>query len=79
VKKMPKGYYAIVPIGRDQLGVTYEAIRQLGVSEEFLSVGEELRGWHVAVGVYSTREAAEKMSLFLNRKGGFDARTYYEP
>jgi hypothetical protein len=79
VKKMPRGYYAIVPVDRDQIGVTFEAFQRLGIPEAQITFGSELRGWHVGVGVYSTRAAAESMSAFLNRKGGFDARTYYEP
>jgi hypothetical protein len=78
-KKMPKGYYAIVPIDRDQVGITFEALRKLNIAEEFINVGEELHGWHVAVGVYSNRQAAETMSQFLRRSGGFDSRTYYVP
>jgi hypothetical protein len=78
-KKMPKGYYAIVPINRDQVGITFEALRKLNIAEEFINVGEELHGWHVAVGVYNTRQAAETMSQYLRRNGGFDARTYYVP
>lgn len=79
VKKMPRGYYAIVPVDRDQIGVTFEAFQRLGIPEAQITFGNQLRGWHVGVGVYSTRSAAETMSQFLNRKGGFDARTYYEP
>jgi hypothetical protein len=79
VKKMPRGYYAIVPVDRDQIGVTFEAFQRLGIPEAQITFGNQLRGWHVGVGVYSTRSAAESMSQFLNRKGGFDARTYYEP
>ncbi len=79
VNKMPRGYYAIVPVDRDQVGVTFEAFQRLGIPEAQITLGSELRGWHVGVGVYSTRAAAESMSAFLNRKGGFDARTYYEP
>jgi hypothetical protein len=79
VKKMPRGYYAIVPVDRDQIGVTFESFQRLGIPEAQITFGSELRGWHVGVGVYSTRAAAESMSGFLHRKGGFDARTYYEP
>lgn len=79
VTKMPRGYYAIVPVARDQLGITFEAFRKLGVSEEFITVGQQLRGWHVAVGVYPDRSGAEKMSQYLRSKGGFDARAYFEP
>jgi hypothetical protein len=78
-KKMPKGYYAIVPINRDQVGITFEALRKLNIAEEFINVGEALHGWHVAVGVYDNRQAAETMSQFLRRNGGFDSRTYYVP
>jgi hypothetical protein len=74
---MPKGYYAIVPIGRDQMGATYDAIRQLGVPERYLNVGEQLNGWHVSVGVYPNRSGAEQMVNYLRSKGGFDARSYY--
>lgn len=77
-KRMPRGYYAIVPIDRDQVGVTYEAMKRLGITEDFILVGQELNGWHVAIGVYNNRTAADKMSDFLRRKGGFDARAYFQ-
>ncbi|MBE9028412.1 hypothetical protein IQ266_01415 [filamentous cyanobacterium LEGE 11480] len=78
VTKMPKGYYAIVPVDRDQMGITFEAFRKLGIAEEFITIGQQRRGWHVAVGVYPSRSGAETMSQYLRRKGGFDARAYYE-
>jgi hypothetical protein len=78
VSQMPKGYYAIVPIDRDQIGVTFEAIRKLGVPESYIIIGKELYGWHIAVGVYPDRGSAEKMSQFLRSKGGFDARAYFQ-
>jgi hypothetical protein len=78
-KQRPRGYYAIVPITQDQLRGSYATLRNLGIPEAQIVYGTQLRGWHVGVGVYSNRQAAEKMSQFLRRKGGFDARTYYEP
>jgi hypothetical protein len=74
---MPKGYYAIIPIGRDQMGATYDALRALGIPERYLNVGSQLNGWHVSVGVYPNRPGAEQMVNYLRSKGGFDARSYY--
>jgi hypothetical protein len=78
-KQRPRGYYAIVPVTRDQLRGSYATLRNLGIPEAQIVYGEKLRGWHVGVGVYSDRPAAERMSQFLRRKGGLDARTYFEP
>lgn len=74
---MPKGYYAIIPIGRDQMGATYDALRALGIPERYLNVGSQLNGWHVSVGVYPNRGGAEQMVNYLRSKGGFDARSFY--
>ena len=79
VTTMPRGYYTIVPIARDQVGVTFEALSELGISEEFMTVGQKLLGWHIAIGVYPERTGAETMSQYLRRRGGFDARTYFAP
>jgi hypothetical protein len=78
-KQRPRGYYAIVPIGQNQLRDSYATLRNLGIPEAQIIYGTQLRGWHVGVGVYSDRQAAERMSQFLRRKGGLDARTYFEP
>jgi hypothetical protein len=78
-KQRPRGYYAIVPIGQNQLRGSYATLRNLGIPEAQIVYGTQLRGWHVGVGVYSDRQAAERMSQFLRRKGGLDARTYFEP
>jgi hypothetical protein len=78
-KQRPRGYYAIVPIRQDQLRGTYTTFQNLGIPEAQIVYGTQLRGWHVGVGVYSDRAAAERMSQFLKRKGGLDARTYFEP
>jgi hypothetical protein len=75
---IPSGYYAVVPIDRDVIGLTYEKLRKLGIPESFITVGQQNRGWHVSVGVYPTRAAADAMSQYLRDKGGLDARTYYE-
>jgi hypothetical protein len=78
-KQRPRGYYAIIPIGQEQLRGSYTTLRNLGIPEAQIVYGTQLRGWHIGVGVYNDRQAAEKMSQFLRRKGRFDARTYYEP
>ncbi len=78
-KQRPRGYYAIVPITQDQLRGTYANFRNLGIPDAQIVYGSQLRGWHVGVGVYSSRQSAENMSQFLRRKAGYDARTYFEP
>jgi hypothetical protein len=79
VAGMPKGYYALVPVDRDMVGITYEKFRKLGIAESFITIGQQNRGWHVSIGVYPNRSAADAMSQYLHDKGGMDARTYYEP
>jgi hypothetical protein len=74
-----KGYYTIVPVDREMIGLTYEKFRQLGIAESFITIGQQNRGWHVSVGVYPNRDAADAMTRFLHDKGGLDTRTYYEP
>jgi hypothetical protein len=78
VAGMPKGYYAVVPIDRDMVGITYEKLRKLGIEESFITVGQANKGWHLSVGVYPNRDGAEQMAVYLRDKGGMDARTYYE-
>jgi hypothetical protein len=73
-----KGYYTIVPVDREMVGITYEKFRRLGIAESFITVGQDNRGWHVSVGVYPNRDAADAMTRFLHDKGGLDTRTYYE-
>jgi hypothetical protein len=74
-----RGYYTIVPVDRDTIGITYENFRRLGIAESFITIGQENRGWHVSVGVYPNRDGADAMTQYLKDKGSLNARTYYEP
>ncbi len=78
VAGMPKGYYALVAVDRDLVGITYEKLRKLGITQSFITVGQHNLGWHVSVGVYPNRGDADRMSQFMRDKGGLDARTFYE-
>lgn len=73
-----KGYYVIVPGGRDAVQRYYNRAIELGVSASVLSVRDRPLGTHLAVGPFSEVKDAEQVQQYLRDRGSLDTRLYYD-
>jgi hypothetical protein len=73
----PRGYYAIVPGNQSELSQLRLRATQLGVPSNAVYLRNSPLGPHMAIGPYSNRRDAEKLSDYLRNPGRLDSRVYF--
>lgn len=73
-----RGYYVIIPGGREEVQRSYNRAIQLGISAAVLSVRDRPLGTHLAVGPFSEAREAEQVQQYLRDRGSLNGRLYYD-
>lgn len=72
------GYYVIVPTNTNDANYVLSQLNQLGIPPQYIFLRDRPFGLHYAIGTFSQRSEAERLSGIVRDRSKFDARVYHE-
>ena len=73
-----KGFYVIIPTGPAQVNEVQSQLNQVGIPRQYILFRDRPFGLHYAIGIFSKRSEAERLSDIIRDRTKFDARVYHE-
>lgn len=73
-----KGFYVIIPTGPAQVNEVQSQLNQVGIPQQYILFRDRPFGLHYAIGIFSKRSEAERLSDIIRDRTKFDARVYHE-
>jgi hypothetical protein len=73
-----KGFYVIIPTGPAQVDEIQSQLNQVGIPRQYILFRDRPFGLHYAIGIFSKRSEAERLSDIIRDRTKFDARVYHE-
>ena len=73
-----KGFYVIIPTGPAQVNEVKSQLNQVGIPRQYILFRDRPFGLHYAIGIFSKRSEAERLSDIIRDRTKFDARVYHE-
>jgi hypothetical protein len=73
-----KGFYVIIPTVAADVNYVQSQLNQVGIPPQYILVRDRPFGLHYAIGTFSKRSEAERLSDIIRDRTKFDARVYYE-
>ena len=73
-----KGFYVIIPTGTAEGNEVQFQLNQVGIPRQYILFRDRPFGLHYAIGIFSKRSEAERLSDIIRDRTKFDARVYHE-
>ena len=68
----------IIPTGPAQVNEVQSQLNQVGIPRQYILFRDRPFGLHYAIGIFSKRSEAERLSDIIRDRTKFDARVYHE-
>ncbi len=73
-----KGFYVVIPTVTADVNYVQSQLNQVGIPPQYILLCDRPFGLHYAIGTFSKRSEAERLSDIIRDRTKFDARVYYE-
>lgn len=73
-----KGFYVIIPTVTTEVNYVQSQLNQVGIPPQYILFRDRPLGLHYAIGIFSKRSEAERLSDIIRDRTKFDARVYHE-
>lgn len=73
-----KGFYVVIPMVAVEASYMQSQLNQVGIPSQYILFRDRPFGLHYAIGTFSKRSEAERLSDIIRDRTKFDARVYYE-
>ena len=73
-----KGFYVIIPTVAAEVNYVQSQLNQVGIPPQYVLFRDRPFGLHYAIGTFSRRTEAERLSDIIRDRTKFDARVYHE-
>ena len=73
-----KGFYVIIPTVASEVNYVQSQLNQVGIPPQYILFRDRPFGLHYAIGTFSRRAEAERLSEIIRDRTKFDARVYHE-
>ena len=73
-----RGFYVIIPTGTAEMNDVQSQLNQVGIPRQYILFRDRPFGLHYAIGIFSKRSEAERLSDIIRDRTKFDARVYHE-
>ena len=73
-----KGFYVIIPTVTAEVNYVQSQLNQVGIPPQYILFRDRPFGLHYAIGTFSRRAEAERLSEIIRDRTKFDARVYHE-
>lgn len=73
-----KGFYVIIPTVTAEVNYVQSQLNQVGIPPQYILFRDRPLGLHYAIGTFSKRSEAERLSDIIRDRTKFDARVYHE-
>ncbi len=73
-----KGFYVIIPTVTTEVNYVQSQLNQVGIPPQYILFRDRPLGLHYAIGTFSKRSEAERLSDIIRDRTKFDARVYHE-
>ncbi len=73
-----KGFYVVIPTVAADVNYVQSQLNQVGIPPQYILLRDRPFGLHYAIGTFSKRSEAERLSGIIRDRTKFDARVYHE-
>lgn len=73
-----RGFYVIIPTIAAEVNYVQSQLNQVGIPPQYILFRDRPFGLHYAIGTFSRRAEAERLSEIIRDRTKFDARVYHE-
>jgi hypothetical protein len=73
-----KGFYVVIPTATADVNYVQSQLNQVGIPPQYILLRDRPFGLHYAIGTFSKRSEAERLSDIIRDRTKFDARVYHE-
>lgn len=73
-----KGFYVVIPTVAANVNYVQSQLNQVGIPPQYILLRDRPFGLHYAIGTFSKRSEAERLSGIIRDRTKFDARVYHE-
>ncbi len=78
VNTVSPGYYVVIPTASADVNYVQSQLNQLGLPPQYLLLRDRPFGLHYAIGSFSKRSEADRLTTIVRERTKFDARVYHE-
>jgi hypothetical protein len=78
VNTVSPGYYVVIPIAMGDANYVQSQLNQLGIPPQYIFLRDRPFGIHYAIGTFTKRSEADRLSTIVRDRTKFDARVYHE-
>ena len=78
VNTVSPGYYVVIPTASGDVNYVQSQLNQLGIPPQYLFLRDRPFGLHYAIGTFSKRSEADRLTAIVRERTKFDARLYHE-
>jgi hypothetical protein len=78
VNTVSPGYYVVIPTESGDVNYVQSQLNQLGIPPQYLFLRDRPFGLHYAIGTFSKRSEADRLTAIVRERTKFDARLYHE-
>ena len=73
-----KAFYVVIPTTQAEVSYVQSQLSQMGIPPQYILLRDRPFGLHYAIGTFSKRSEAERLSDIIRDRTKFDARVYHE-
>jgi len=73
-----RGFYVVIPTVEAEVSYVKSQLSQVGIPPQYILFRDRPFGLHYAIGTFSKRSEAERLSDIIRDRTKFDARVYHE-
>lgn len=78
VNTVSSGYYVVIPTTNADVNYMQSQLNQLGIPPQYFFLRDRPFGLHYAIGSFSKRSEADRLTTIVRDRTKFDARVYHE-
>ncbi len=78
VNTVSSGYYVVIPTASTDVNYVQSQLNQLGIPPQYFFLRDRPFGLHYAIGAFSKRSEADRLTTIVRDRTKFDARVYHE-
>jgi hypothetical protein len=78
VNTVSPGYYVVIPTASTDANYIQSQLNQLGIPPQYFFLRDRPFGLHYAIGTFSKRTEADRLTAIVRERTKFDARVYHE-
>ncbi len=78
VNTVSSGYYVVIPTTSADVNYMQSQLNQLGIPPQYFFLRDRPFGLHYAIGTFSKRSEADRLTTIVRDRTKFDARVYHE-